>query len=177
MFTAKKGKTVTPSRRLQAKGGMCTLQTGKLCYNAININYVRNLCSYAELQENSISLSWSFVKEFAVSSYYWSYAQLCMLTKDKSTKVREPWHILRDRIGVGLVKSLNQGLWPISLHLISKRIEEILTQNTNIMRIIYPDLMMKMLSGNTLSGVCVYMHVTFLVGEIADSFLGRALYA
>ena len=40
MFTAKKGKTVTPSRRLQAKGEMCTLQTGKLCYNAININYV-----------------------------------------------------------------------------------------------------------------------------------------
>ena len=29
-----------PSRRLQAKGEMCTLQTGKLCYNAININYV-----------------------------------------------------------------------------------------------------------------------------------------
>ena len=40
MFTAKKGKTVTPSRRFQAKGEMCTLQTGKLCYNAININYV-----------------------------------------------------------------------------------------------------------------------------------------
>ena len=36
----KKGKTVTPSRRLQAKGEMCTVQTAKLCYNAININYV-----------------------------------------------------------------------------------------------------------------------------------------
>ena len=36
----KKGKTVTPSKALQAKGEMCTLQTGKLCYNAININYV-----------------------------------------------------------------------------------------------------------------------------------------
>ena len=179
MFTAKKGKTVTPSRRLQAKGEMCTLQTGKLCYNAINISYVRNLCSYAELQESSIFfLSWSFVKEFAVSSYRWSYAQLGMLTQDKSTKLWQTWHILRDRIGDGLVKSLNQGLWPISLHLISKRVEEILTQNTNIMRIIYPDLMMKMLSGNTLSGVCVYIiYVTFLVGEIADSFLGRALYA
>ena len=157
---------------------MCTLETGKLCYNAININYVRNLRSYAELQESSIFfLSWSFLKEFAVSSYRWSYAQLCMLTQDKSTKLWETWHILRDRIGDGLVKSLNQGLWPISLHLISKRVEEILTQNTNIMRIIYPDLMMKMLSGNTLSGVCVYMHATFLVGEIADRFLGRALYA
>ena len=31
---------MTPSRSLQAKGEMCTLQTGKLCYNAININYV-----------------------------------------------------------------------------------------------------------------------------------------
>ena len=29
-----------PSRRLQAKGEMCTLQTTKLCFNAININYV-----------------------------------------------------------------------------------------------------------------------------------------
>ena len=37
---AKNGKTVTSSRMLQAKGEMCTLQTGKLCYNAININYV-----------------------------------------------------------------------------------------------------------------------------------------
>ena len=36
--------------------------------------------------------------------------------------------------------------------------------------------MMKMLSGNTLSGVCVYMYVTFLVGEIVDRFLGE-LYA
>ena len=27
-------------RTLQAKGEMCTLQTGILCYNAININYV-----------------------------------------------------------------------------------------------------------------------------------------
>ena len=25
-------------------------------------------------------------------------------------------------------------------------------------------------------GVCAYMHATFLVGEIADRFLGRALY-
>ena len=40
LFTAKKGKTVTPTRTLQAKGEMCTLQTGKLCYNAMNINYV-----------------------------------------------------------------------------------------------------------------------------------------
>ena len=50
---------------------MSALQTGKLCYNAINyINYVLSCaCVCAELQESSISrLSWSFVKEFAVSS-------------------------------------------------------------------------------------------------------------
>ena len=71
-----------------------------------------SLCSYAELKESSISrLSWSFVKKFAFSSYRWSYAQLCMLTQDKSTKLWEPWHILPDRIRVGLVKSLSQGLW------------------------------------------------------------------
>ena len=36
----KKGKTVTPSRTLQAKDEMCSLQMGKLYYNAMNINYV-----------------------------------------------------------------------------------------------------------------------------------------
>ena len=51
---------------------------------------------------------------------------------------------------------------------------------------IYPDLMTKMLSGDKIYiffqvlaaciGVCAYMHTTFLVGEIADRFLGRALY-
>ena len=40
LFMAKKGKTVMPSGTLEAKGEMCTLQTGKLCHNAININYI-----------------------------------------------------------------------------------------------------------------------------------------
>ena len=40
-------QTVTPSRTLHAKGEMCTLQTGKLCYNAININYVQT-CKRAQ---------------------------------------------------------------------------------------------------------------------------------
>ena len=58
MFTAKKGKTGTPSRTLQAKGEMCTLKTGKLCYNVIKIYQLRPCaCVCAEL------------KEFAVSSY------------------------------------------------------------------------------------------------------------
>ena len=53
------------------------------------------------------------------------------------------------------------------------------------MRITYPDLMIKMLSGNQMNlyiffqilAVCtgVYMHATFLVVEIADSSLGQAL--
>ena len=34
---------------------MCTLQTGKLCYNAININYVLVFINYVELQDSSIS--------------------------------------------------------------------------------------------------------------------------
>ena len=114
-------KRVTPSRGLRAKGEMCTLQTGKLCNNAININYVPVLiCRIASLGNLISLLLWSFVKVFAVSSYYWSYAELCMLTKDKSKKWWE-LRIFRDRTGVGLVKSL-------SLHLMGKRIKEILTQ-------------------------------------------------
>ena len=53
---------------------------------------------------------------------------------------------------------------------------------------ISPNLMTKMLSGvkkkiyvvSQISavciGICVYMHTKFLVGEIVDRFLGRALY-
>ena len=62
------------------------------------------------------------------------------------------------------------------------------------MQNIFPDLMIKMLLGNKIiyiiyiffqiSAVCIgvcaymnwYMHATFLVGEIPDRFLGRALY-
>jgi len=55
------------------------------------------------------------------------------------------------------------------------------------MQNIYPDLMIKMLSGNKKNLYIfpdfgcmhrrgVYMHTTFLVGEIADRFLGRAFY-
>ena len=53
---SKKGETVTPSRGLQAKGEVCTLQTGKLCYNVININYVLVfICSIArELNLSSV---------------------------------------------------------------------------------------------------------------------------
>ena len=37
LFTAKKGKRVTPTRTLQEKRKM---YTGKLCYNVINIDYI-----------------------------------------------------------------------------------------------------------------------------------------
>ena len=56
MFTTKKGKTVTPSKRLQAKGEMCTLQTGKLLCNAININYVLVLICRIERELNLSSV-------------------------------------------------------------------------------------------------------------------------
>ena len=56
-----------------------------------------------------------------------------MLTQEISQQSYESYIILRDRIVVGLVKSLNQGLWlHIRIHftplIISKRIKEILTQ-------------------------------------------------
>ena len=53
------------------------------------------------------------------------------------------------------------------------------------MQNIYPNLMIKKLSGNKKKsiyffqifiGVSAYMDATFLVVEIADSFLGQALY-
>ena len=75
MLTEKKGTTVTPSRRLQAKGEMCTLQTGKLCYNAININYVLKLIYRIARELNLYFVVVQFVKECAVSSYrlsWWS---------------------------------------------------------------------------------------------------------
>ena len=140
---------------------------------------VTSLCSYAELQENSIShLSWSFIREFVDSLYRWSYAPLCMSTQDKTTKL---WklHILRDRIGVGLVKSLNQGLWlHIRIHftpLISKRIKDILTQkhqcNANEKNAFRKKKSIYFFQISAVcKGVSAYMHTTFLVAEIAAKF-------
>ena len=55
------------------------------------------------------------------------------------------------------------------------------------MQNIYPDLVIKMLAGNKKGlyffqisavciGICANMHPIFLIGEIADRFLGQALY-
>ena len=53
---------------------------------------------------------------------------------------------------------------------------------------IYPTLMIKMLLGNKKNlhiffqisavcmGICAYIHATFLVVDLADRFLGQALY-
>ena len=66
---------------------MCTLQTGKLCYNAININYVLMLVYVQNCKRaQSLVCHGPSKKEFAVSSRK-SYAQLCMLTHDKSKKL------------------------------------------------------------------------------------------
>ena len=51
-------KTVTRSRRLQAKGETCTLQTGKRCYNAINI---KRLCACVCAQLTWICLNHNIV--------------------------------------------------------------------------------------------------------------------
>ena len=59
------------NKQIWQLGPMCTLQTGKLCYNAININYVLVLiCRIANLGNLIALLSWFFVKVFADPSYY-----------------------------------------------------------------------------------------------------------
>ena len=113
---------------------MCTLQTGKLCYNAININYI--LCSNAELQESSIShLSWSFIKEFAVSSCiplmlrsavyvdtgYVNKVMSWPVTYTPGIELEMAWSKVSTKVCGFTFGS-------ISLHLISKRIKEILIQ-------------------------------------------------
>ena len=64
----------------------CPLNRGCLLNTGFTVHPCACVC--AELQESSLPrLLWSFVKEFAASSYRKSSAQLCMLTQDKSTKL------------------------------------------------------------------------------------------
>ena len=122
VFTAKKGKTVRPqSRRLQEKGEMCTLQTGKLCYNAININYALVLiCRIArELSLSSVMVlrkgvtlsctCWHRISPQSYESYIYSGVELELAWSKVSTK------------------ACGFTFGSISLHS-SKRIKEILTQ-------------------------------------------------
>ena len=49
---------------------MCTLHTGKLCYNAININYVLVLVLMCKIaRELNLSSVMVLLTEFVVSSY------------------------------------------------------------------------------------------------------------
>ena len=91
----------------------------KLCHNAININYVFVLVYVQNCKRaQSLShLSWSFVKEFAVSSYSWSYAQLCMLTQDKSTKLWELHYTPGENCGwLGQKSQPNKKCFSIRIH-------------------------------------------------------------
>ena len=69
MFTAKKGKTVTPVKEVISKG-RDMYPSEKLFFIMPSIS-LTSLCSFAQLQENSISHLSSVVlcKEFAVSLY------------------------------------------------------------------------------------------------------------
>ena len=77
----------------------------------------------------------------------------------------------------------------ISLHFISKRIKEILTQkhlhnakylsqfnDKNAFRKYKKSIYHFFHISAVCIGICAYMHATFLVVEIADRFLGQALY-
>ena len=118
------------SRTLQAKGEMCTLQTGKLLWwNQYQLRPCACVC--AELQESSISrLSWSFVKE---SAGLFIPQKLRSGMHRISQQSYESYIILRDRI-VELAwskvstKVCGFKFGSIKLHLTSKRIKEILTQ-------------------------------------------------
>ena len=76
-----------------------------------------------------------------------------------------------------------------SLHFISKRIKEILTQkhlynakylsqfnDKNAFRKYKKSVYHFFHISAVCIGICAYMHATFLVVEIADRFLGQALY-
>ena len=66
-------------------------------------------CVCAELQESSVSrVLWSFVKEFAG---LFIPQKLRSAVHRISQQSYESYVVLRVRIVVGMVKSLNQGLW------------------------------------------------------------------
>ena len=119
-----------PSRRLQAKGEMCTLQTGKLCYNAIDINNYILVPHVQNCKRTQISrLSWSFI---AVSSYHWSYSQLCNSWHRISQQSYETYVYSGIELELAWSKVSTKvcgfTFRSISPHLTSKRIKKILTQ-------------------------------------------------
>ena len=111
---------------------MCTLQTGKLCYNAININYVLVLiCRIArELNLSSVMVLRKGVRSLFIQP---KLSSAVYIDTGKVNKVMRPRYIYS---GIELelasskvsTKVCGFTFGSISLHLISKRIKEILTQ-------------------------------------------------
>ena len=111
LFTAKKGKTVMPSRTLQTKGEMCTFQMGKLCHIAININYILVLL-YVQNCKTAQPLVSHGPSKRSLQSLHAAEATLSHASWHRTNQQSyESYIILRDRIVVCLVKSLNQGPW------------------------------------------------------------------
>ena len=123
---------MAPSRTLQA-GEMCTLQTGKtVIMPSLSIT---SLCLCMCRIARDLSLSSVMVLRKGVCSLLKPLKLRSAVHVDRINKQSyESYIILRDRIVVGLVKSLDHckvcgfTFGSISLHLISKRIKEILTQ-------------------------------------------------
>ena len=132
MFTTKRGGGRVKQWCLQ--GGYKQSARCVPCYNAININYVLVLiCRIAR----ELNFSYVVVLFKGVCSLFMPLKlRSAVYVVTGYVKLTKLWelHILRDRIGVVLVKRLNQGLllhiWihftPLNQY--SKRIKEILTQ-------------------------------------------------
>ena len=89
------------------------MYTGKLCYNVINIDYILVLvyiCRIArELNLSSVMLLRNGVCSLFIPLKLRSAVHVN--TAGISQQSYESYILLRDRIGVGLVKNLNHGLW------------------------------------------------------------------
>ena len=88
---------------------MCTLQTGKLCYNAIKIS-ITSLCLCMCRIARELNLSSVMVLRKGVCSLFIPQ-KLRSAVHRISQQSYESYIVLRVRIVVGVVKSLNQGLW------------------------------------------------------------------
>ena len=114
---------------------MCTLQTGKtVIMPSLSITSLC-LCMYVSRIARELSLSSVTVLRKGVCSLLKPLKLRSAMHVDRiNQQSYESYIILRDRIVVGMVKSLNHcrvcgfTFGSISLHLISKRIKEILTQ-------------------------------------------------
>ena len=88
---------------------MCTLQTGKLCYNAIKIS-ITSLCLCMCRIARELNLSSVMVLRKGLCGLFIPQ-KLRSAVHRISQQSYESYIVLRVRIVVGVVKSLNQGLW------------------------------------------------------------------